>query len=304
MIEQLFGARMSPLKIGDFDVHRVIETEGPFAPVSMLLPGVDMARLEAQAHWLRPQFLSADNLAVMSFHSHVLRTGRHNVLIDACVGNDKERPLRASWHHQQFGYLHALAQAGLQPQDIDFVCCTHLHADHVGWNTQLRDGRWVPTFPKARYVFGKTEYTHWEAAHRQAVAEGAAVPNHGSFADSVLPVMDAGQAELVNEDFEFEEGVALQHAPGHTPGTCCVHVHSRGQRGIFSGDILHTPVQLVDTTLNSRFCHDPAQAVATRQRLVESVADTSTLLMTGHFPHSTGGRVVSTDSGLAWQGVS
>ena len=284
---------MSPLKIGDFDVHRVIETEGPFAPVSMLLPGVDMARLEAHAHWLRPQFVSADNLAVMSFHSHVLRTGRHNVLIDACVGNDKERPLRASWHHQEFGYLQALTQAGLQPQDIDFVCCTHLHADHVGWNTQLRDGRWVPTFPKARYVFGKTEYTHWEAAHRQAVAEGAAVPNHGSFADSVLPVVDAGQAMMVNSGFEFEAGIELHDAHGHTAGNCLLDARSQGAHAVFAGDILHTPAQLIDLSLSSRFCHDSGQAAQTRSELVHRLADTPSLLFSGHFPSPTAGRIVA-----------
>lgn len=295
---------MSPLKIGHFQVQRVVETEGPFAPVEFLLPAVDMARVEAQAHWLRPAYLSADNQLVMGFHSHVLRTGRHNILIDTCVGNHKERPQRAGWHRQESGYLRTLAQAGLRPEDIDFVCCTHLHADHVGWNTQLRDGRWVPTFPKARYVFGRTEYTHWESAHRQALAQGTPVPNHGSFADSVLPVMDAGQAELVSEDFEFETGVALEPAPGHTPGTCCLHVHSQGQRAIFSGDILHTPVQLLDLSWSSRFCHDSAQAARTRQDLVASVAGSGTLLLTGHFPHATAGHITEAGGELGWTPVS
>ncbi len=291
---------MEPVRIGQFRVDRVVESEGPFAPVDFILPGVDMARVDAQP-WVRPRYLSADNRLVMSFHSYVLTTAHHRILVDTCVGNHKPRPARPNWHQQEFGYLQALARAGLQPEDIDFVCCTHLHADHVGWNTRLQDGRWVPTFPKARYVFARTEYTHWERAHREAVARGEPVPNHGSFADSVLPVMDAGQAELVREDFAFEDGVYLRAALGHTPGTCCLHAHSQGEQAVFSGDILHTPLQLLDLSWSSRFCEDPALAAQTRRGLIESVADTGTVLLAGHFPGATGGQVRSAAEGFVWE---
>lgn len=294
---------MKTLHVGGLRVDRVVESEGAFAPVDFILPGVDMARVEAQAQWIRPRYLSDDNRLMMSFHSYVLSTPHHRILIDTCVGNDKPRPARPSWHEQQSPYLETLARAGYAPQDIDFVCCTHLHADHVGWNTQLKDGRWVPTFPKARYVFAQTEYTHWERAHREALARGEPAPNHGSFADSVLPVMEAGQADLVREDFEFEEGVYLRSALGHTAGTCCLHANSQGQSAIFTGDILHTPVQLLDLSWSSRFCDDPAQATSTRQALVNAVADTSTVLLAGHFPTPTAGRVVSHQEGFAWKDV-
>lgn len=292
---------MKTVRIGEFLVDRVVETEGAFAPIDFILPQVDLARVEAQSHWIRPRYLSEDNRLVMSFHSYVLTTPHHRILIDTCVGNDKSRPARPSWHQQQGSYLQTLAALGLAPEDIDFVCCTHLHADHVGWNTQLRDGRWVPTFPKARYVFARSEYTHWEQIHRQALARGEPAPNHGSFADSVLPVMEAGQAELVREDFEFEEGVYLRPALGHTPGTCCLHAHSQGARGLFSGDILHTPVQLLDLSWSSRFCEDPLQSAQTRRRLVESVADTGTVLLAGHFPSPTAGQIVTDGDGFAWK---
>ena len=286
--------------LGAHTVRRIVETEGPFAPVDFILPGADAARIEAAAHWLRPAHVSEDQRLVMSFHSYVLDTGRQRILVDACVGNDKERPLRPGWHRQRFGWLEALRAAGLQPEDIDIVCCTHLHADHVGWNTCLRDGRWVPTFPRARYLFARREYTHWEAEHRAALAQGRPVPNHGSFADSVLPVMDAGQALLVDDGHELDTGVWLEPAPGHTPGTVMLHARSGGAHGVFSGDILHSPVQLLDPGWNSRFCEDPAQAAATRRRLVEAVADSGTWLLPAHFAGSVGGHVVGDGPGWRW----
>lgn len=287
--------------IGRCRVDRVVESAGPFADLHFILPEADAARVESEADWLRPDYLDADNRLVMSFHSYVLRTPWHCILVDTCVGNDKERPLRPGWHRQRFGYLEALAAAGLTPHDIDFVCCTHLHADHVGWNTCLRDGRWVPTFPRARYVFADREYRHWEAAHRAALAEGRPVPNHGSFADSVLPVVEAGQAVRVGDSHEFEAGVWLQTAPGHTPGNALIRVSSDGDRGVFSGDVLHTPVQLLDPTWSSRFCEDPAAAAAVRRALVDEVSDNGSWLMAGHFPGSVAGRVVRRGSGWRWQ---
>lgn len=291
---------MSKWSLGDFTVDRVVETQGPFAPVDFLLPQVDMARIDATAPWLRPRYLSDDDRVVMSFHSHVIDTGRQRILVDACVGNDKERPLRPGWHRQRFGWMEALAAAGLRPEDIDVVCCTHLHADHVGWNTCLRDGRWVPTFPRARYLFGRRELAHWQAEQDEALAQGRALPNHGSYSDSVLPVLEAGQADLVDDGHEIETGVWLEPAPGHTPGTVVLHARSAGRRAVFSGDILHTPVQLVDLEWNSRFCEAPALASQTRQRLVESVIDTDTVVLPAHFPDPAGGRIVEEAGALRW----
>jgi len=291
---------MKTLQLGQFSIDTVVETAGPFAPVDFVLPGVDLAQLEQQSDWLMPRFLNAQRQLMMSFHSYVLRTPRHNILIDTCVGNDKERPLRQGWHRQQSNYLESLARLGLKPEDIDFVCCTHLHADHVGWNTQLREGQWVPTFPKARYVFSDTEYKHWETEHRQALAQGRPAPNHGSFGDSVLPVVDAGQALMVEGGHDFEAGVRLEPAHGHTPGSCVLHARSAGDHAVFTGDIMHTPVQLIDLSWSSRFCHDPSQAQQVRQALAEQLADTSSWMMAAHFPDPVAGRIVSHAQGLRW----
>ena len=284
---------MKTQKIGLFQVDLVLESESAFSPLDFVVPGITPEQVEQHASWLKPAFVTADNLVNMSFHSYILKTPNHTILIDACVGNDKERPLRSSWHRQNYKYLENLKRLGVQPQDIDFVCCTHMHADHVGWNTCLQDGNWVPTFPKARYVFAKTEYEHWEHAHRDALARGVDAPNHGSFADSVLPVVDAGQAMMVNSGFEFEAGIELHAAHGHTAGNCLLDARSQGAHGVFAGDILHTPAQLIDLSLSSRFCHDAKMAAQTRSELVQRLADTPSLLFSGHFPSPTAGHIVS-----------
>jgi glyoxylase-like metal-dependent hydrolase (beta-lactamase superfamily II) len=278
--------------IGDIEVARVVEFEGAFGPINFLLPDISTEFLDAH-RWLRPRFVDAQGNAVMSFHSFVVRTARHTILVDGCVGNGKERPHRPTWHRQETPYLDRLAQAGVHPEAVDFVFCTHLHADHVGWNTRLQDGRWVPTFPNARYLFARREYEHWHALH----AKGDA-PNHGSFADSVLPVVEAGRADLVESDHQIEDGVHLEAAYGHTPGTCLMHVKSRGAHGVFTGDVMHTPVQLADPGLSSRFCTDPLQSAQTRRALCERYAETSSTLLTGHFPSPSAARIVRRGAGF------
>jgi len=277
--------------IGEISVARVVEAEGPFSPVDFLLPAFNGDLLHDHP-WLKPDYLNEANQVMMSFHSYVIRTGRHVILVDGCVGNDKERPLRPMWHRQQGPYLQRLAAAGVKPEEITIVFCTHLHADHVGWNTRLVDGRWVPTFPNARYLFARVEYEHWETEYRAALKRGDALPNHGSFADSVLPVMDAGRAELVASDYEIDKGLHLQAAPGHTPGTCLLHAKSGAAHGIFSGDVIHTPVQVADPGLSSRFCSDPALSAKTRKALCERLAGTPSVLFTGHFPAPSAARIV------------
>jgi glyoxylase-like metal-dependent hydrolase (beta-lactamase superfamily II) len=283
---------MKTQKIGQIQVDLVLESEGAFAALDFVVPNITQDQIETHAHWLKPIYVTADNRVNMSFHSYILKTPTHTILVDACAGNDKERPLRPPWHRQKFTYLENMARLGVKPEDIDFVCCTHMHADHVGWNTRLENGHWVPTFPKARYVFANAEYRHWEKEHRHALAHGLEAINHGSFADSVLPVVDAGRALMVDSGFEFETGIELHAAHGHTAGNCLLDVRNQGDHAVFAGDILHTPAQLIDLSLSSRFCHDPEEASRTREALVHRLADTSTLLFTGHFPSPTAGRIV------------
>ncbi len=286
--------------VGEFRIDRVVESEGPFAPVGSLLPGFDRAALSGTGadSWLRPGFLTEDDTVVMSFHSFVIRAPQLNILVDACVGNDKERPHRPAWNKRRSNdYLDRLSALGLAPEDIDVVMCTHLHADHVGWNTVLRDGRWVPTFPKARYLFSRVELEHWARLHREALAAGSPIPNHGSYADSVLPVVEAGRAELIGPGHDIAPGLRIESLPGHTPGNSVLRATSGSARAVFTGDVLHTPVQVAVPSWSSRFCEDPALSADSRKRLLDEVCDTGTLVMAAHFPSPTAGVVESSSGG-------
>jgi len=291
---------MKTITVGDVTIDRVLEREGPFADVDFLLPDVPPGLLDSNAGWLTPRFVEPESgQVIMSFHSLLVRTPRQTVLVDACVGNDKERPDRPFWHRAQFPYLENLAALALRPEDIDTVLCTHMHADHVGWNTKLLDGRWVPTFPNASYIFAKREYEHWEAANR---ASDAPV-NHNSFNDSVLPVVEAGQAQMVADDYEIEEGIWLEPAPGHTPGNVIIHIARKGGRAMLVGDAVHTPVQFANPRLSSRFCSDPVQSAETRARIIDRVAETDTAFLTAHFPTPTAGRVVRQGEAFRFEAI-
>lgn len=242
-----------------------------------LLPGADPAAL-AGLGWLGPDALSG-GMVHLVIRSWLIRMPGVNILVDACVGAGKDRPLRPEWHRRDgTAFLAALAAEGLDPDDIDIVFCTHLHADHVGWNTRLEGGRWVPTFRRARHLVGRREYLHWQAAARADPAAG-----HGSFADSVLPVMAAGLMELVGPGFSPAPGLRLDAAPGHSPGHMVLHV-DHGAGAVLCGDVLHSPVQLARPDWSSAFCSDPARARRTRRALLAAVAARGSHLVPAHFP--------------------
>ena len=272
------------LPIGDITIHRIVEQEQAFMPALDMFPGLTPVRLEENRHWLEPKALDADGNLLMCFQSYVVRTPHHTILVDSCIGNDKHRPTRAAWHMKTDGiYLDRLAVAGLSVDDIDFVMCTHLHADHVGWNTKLVDGRWVPTFPKARYVFSDIEYRHWVEAHAKAPV--------AAFGDSVLPVMEAGRAELVGGEHALGDHVRLLPTPGHTPGHVAI-AFGRGQdAAVMSGDLMHSPLQTRYPELSPRFDVDPALAGKTRRAFLERYCDTATLCCPTHFPSPSHARI-------------
>ena len=223
--------------VGGIEWHRIIESEEPDFDVFFLLPDATEETLAPHRAWLEPRFLDpASNRLVMAMQSYVLRTRHRTILVDACVGNRKERRFHAPWAHRtSTRYLDELAAIGLAPGDIDFVMCTHLHADHVGWNTRLAGGRWVPTFPNARYLFARTEYEHWIA-----VNEGGKKYSDGCIDDSVLPVVEAGQADIVADDYAFDDEISFALTPGHTPGHVAIELASRGRaRGALGRRLPH-----------------------------------------------------------------
>ncbi len=267
--------------LGGIEWRRIVESEEPDFDVFFLLPDANEESLAPHRGWLEPRFLDpASNRLVMAMQSYLLRTRHHTVLVDACVGNDKERRFHPPWaHRKSTRWLDNLAAAGLAPENIDFVMCTHLHADHVGWNTRLAGGRWVPTFPNARYVFARTEYEHWIALN-----EGGKKYSDGCIDDSVLPVVEAGQAEIVADDYEFDDEIRFAPTPGHTPGHVAIELESQGARAVLSGDVCHTPLQCREPGWSAIGCSDRAQSAATRRAFLEQHCGTDTLVMTAHFP--------------------
>lgn len=289
---QLGGKVMEKISIGDFEVSKIVESVGPIFELNFLLPEATEDVVEANRDWLYPTYIDpGSGMLVLSIHSYLVKTGRHTILIDACSGNDKERPSTPEMHRLNTDYLQKLEAFGVTPADIDFVMCTHMHPDHVGWNTRLDNGEWVPTFPNARYLFGKTEYQAWKTYHEEvAGTEADPVPAAASesiglsFRDSVLPIIEAGRAEMIEDGFEVEKGIQVEAAVGHSPGNFVIHLVSGDERALASGDVLHHPLQLPRPDWSSGFCSDPVMSAATRKRVLESVVENDSLLMPAHFP--------------------
>ena len=279
---------MQHTTIGAFAVDRIADYQGPFFPPGDFFPDFDPTVVEEHAALLGPRLIEpGTGKLVFSFHSFVVRTGRHTVLIDACIGNDKERPSRPQFHRMRSSFIDDLAKLGVKPEEVDYVMCTHLHWDHVGWNTRLQDGKWVPTFPNAKYVMAKREFDHWQDFQ----LSGADSPHALAFGDSVLPVVKSGQALLVGDDYALDDGLWFESHPGHTPGNVVIHAKSGGARGLFIGDVLHHPLQCLKPEWSTMACTDPDLSRVSRTRLVNEHADTDTLILPAHFPSPTAGHI-------------
>lgn len=276
------------LRHGGLTIDLLPEIEHRVMPVSFLFNDLTRAQMEANASWLDARYLDPEAMTLgVAFQAYVVRTEGLTILVDSCNGNRKQRPT-APWQHdlRSNAFLENLGGLGLRCEDIDIVVCTHLHCDHVGWHTRLDHGRWVPTFPNARHLFGRKEYEYFLARYR---CEGAAAVNHGAFADSVLPVVEAGLAQFVEDGHTVVPGaggeVSLLAAPGHSFGHCCVRTVSRGDEALICGDALHHPIQLDLPDLHMRADLDPDLAVATRRNLLAHCADTGAWLLAGHIPY-------------------
>ena len=278
---------------GDLTIHRVIEQETSFLPALEMFPDLTGQRLAENRSWLKQaKGLDDDDTLILCFQSYIVRTPHHTILIDTCIGNDKPRPTRPKWDMKTDNtYIGGLKAAGFSVEDIDFVMCTHLHPDHVGWNTRLQNGRWVPTFPNARYVFGRTEFEHWTAQNAKA-----AVPQ---FVDSVLPVVEAKRADIVGNDLAVGDHARILPTPGHTPGHVAFAFGKGKDDAVFSGDLIHSPLQAVYPDLSLKFDVDPAQAARTRRGFLERYCDTDTLCCTAHFPSPSAGKIRRKGDGFA-----
>src|ERR1700757_3466511 len=223
-------------RVGNLTIHRIVEMEAGFTPALEFLPALTPEVLSESRSWLAPAGLDADGNLVLCFQSYIVKTPRHTILVDSCIGNDKDRTARPLWHQKKDdAFMRGLAAAGLTVNDIDFVLCTHLHVDHVGWNTRLENGRWVPTFPKARYLFSKTELDFWLAENdKETVAP---------IADSVIPIVEAKRHDLITSDHQLSDLVRIIPSPGHTIDHYAVTLGRTGKDAIITGDFIHSPLQ-------------------------------------------------------------
>ena len=290
---------MSGMAIGTFGITRVPEMEYPMAEARSFFPDLTADMLSEVRRLMPPGHLTEDGKIILSFHSYILRTGRYNILIDTCCGNDKQRPHRPAFTNLSGNYLQTLAAAGLQPEDIDFVMCTHLHWDHVGWNTRLVNGEWVPTFPNAKYIMAKREYDHWDALY----AAGGDNPHRNGFEDSVLPIMRAEQAVLVADDHEVDTGIWLEPCHGHSPGHVIINLQSGDARGALTGDIIHHRLQFRYPDLSTSADTDMELARVNRQALIEKLAGTGTLVCTAHLHGQSVGRIEPESDHFRFDGV-
>lgn len=271
---------MPQIQIGDIAVSTVVEDRRTLFDAARFFPKSTPQDYAAEMDWLLPDLFDRNsNSLICTVQSYVFKApdGR-NVLIDTCVGNDKQGRTRPSWNNGKWPWIENLSKAGFEPEDIDVVLCTHLHFDHAGWNTRLVNGQWVPTFPNAEYLASKTEMEHL----RSNVSAGKPLDSH-VFVDSVLPTINSGQSILVEMDHKISDGVRLQPSPGHTPGHVSVWIESNGDAGVAIGDVMHHPIQALHPEWSSLPCVDPERAVDTRRQLLENVCDTSTWLLPAHF---------------------
>jgi glyoxylase-like metal-dependent hydrolase (beta-lactamase superfamily II) len=276
---------MQQITIGDVSITSIIERDGPWRAPEAMFPEYDPERGRAFLKDLDPVvFDPASGKMVITYQTFVVRTPKHTILVDTCTGEDKNYPAPMDFPKQP--WLDGFAAAGLRFEDIDYVFCTHLHIDHCGWNTRLVGGRWVPTFPRAKYVFHKREYAAWEAA----TAAGANPPGE-VWRMNCLPVVEAGQALLVDDDFTLDDTVWLTPTPGHSPCHCCVNIESGGQRAVVTGDLMHHALQVREPGWFTIFDWDKDEAVRSRRSFFASVADTDTLILPIHFPAPTVGLI-------------
>jgi len=278
---------MTTITLKDITIHPVVEQQAPFFNALEFFPTLTKEVLEENQTWLKPTFIDpASGLLVLCVQGFVIRTPQLNILVDSCVGNHKSRPTRPFWNMMNSDRFEKnLAAIGLTVNDIDYVMCTHLHVDHVGWNTRLENGRWVPTFPKAKYVMADRELAHWTQKEKD---DPASVP---WITDSVLPIVEAKRAQIVRSDFALNESVEFVPTPGHSIDHYSVLVGRPGQDALITGDMIHSPLQGKYPELGMRADYDSRQAGQTRRKVFERFCDSPTIMCVTHFPSPSTGRL-------------
>lgn len=278
-------------RIGEVTVTRILELEATGGS-RFILPQATPEVIR-EIGWLAPHFADETGRLRLSVHALVVETPSRRIIVDTCIGNDKQRDIPA-WSNLQTDFLKDLAAAGFAPETIDTVLCTHLHVDHVGWNTRLAGGRWIPTFPKARYLIGRQEFEYWQ--EEEADTDH---PERSPFHDSVKPVFEAGLVDFVETDHQVCPEVSLEPTLGHTPGHVSIRIRSKGAEALITGDFAHHPCQLAHPEWASLADFDTEASTATRRRMFQTLEGSEVLVIGTHFASPTAGRVVR--DGEAWR---
>ena len=278
--------------IGDVAVTSVCEFEGPIPPGALLV-GATPDDIAPHADWLRGWAVDDEYNVVLRVHALVVESAGRRIVVDTCVGNDKDRDI-PQMHHLQLPFLEDLASAGYPRETIDTVVCTHLHIDHVGWNTMLVGGEWVPTFPNARYLMVRKEFEHWQST---------TMPGGDIFADSIKPVLDAGLVDFVEPWHLVAPGVMLEPTPGHTPGHVSVGIRSGDDEAWISGDVVHHPVQCALPDLASVFDDDVEAAEGMRRAMLSRWCDDGVLVIGTHFATPCAGRLERNTAGYTFRAI-
>jgi glyoxylase-like metal-dependent hydrolase (beta-lactamase superfamily II) len=284
---------MNVLQLGDIAVQRIVEHEIPVYHPSDFFDEATAEAVEPYREWLEPKALCPrTGRMVMPVQSYLVRTRHHIILIDTCCGCNKTYAVPSKWHSRSNEvWLANLKAASVHPEEVDYVFCTHLHSDHCGWNTHLVDGRWVPTFPNAKYVFTHAEY--------QAMAE----ENHQIFIDNVQPIMEARQALLVDLDYALDDEIWLESTPGHSAGHVAVHIKGGQHHAVMCGDLIHTPLQLAEPGWSPTFEYDMAASTKTRKSFLNTYCESDSLILTAHFPSPSIGHIVPRGNGYDFEYV-
>jgi glyoxylase-like metal-dependent hydrolase (beta-lactamase superfamily II) len=277
------------MKIGSITITPLFEANGD----TVIQDCIEQATPDAanQIAWLKPHYVYADGKLKAQLQSFLIQTKDQNIVVDTGIGNGRERPGMPTWQNLNTDYLERLSKV-FDPKNVDYVICTHFHSDHVGWNTTLVDGKWLPTFPNAQYIFSEDEYNYWKDKPAKEWPDDLA-----GFEESVRPIYEAGIAKLVPANYRLSGEISFIATPGHTPGHFSVLIESDGQSAVIGGDVIHHPCQMAHPEWGVPET-DGAAAAESRKRLLERFAGTDTLFIGSHFAEPIGGRIVADGSGF------
>lgn len=279
-------------QIGNVSITRLVEVVMT-TPATTLFPGEDVADLAPYSSWLKPNFMDENDNIFISIHAFLIRAGGHNIIVDTCAGNGKKLPLFDEWNDLSTPFLENMSELGFAPESIDRVLCTHLHFDHVGWNTRLENGKWIPTFPNARYLFGKTEWEYWK--DEEDPYESNALEH------ALKPIFAAELVDLVDSNHRINDEVSLIPTPGHTPGHVSILIESAGEQAVITGDMFHHPCQMAKPGWIDMADTESSLAEKTRIAFMERFGDTSTTVLGTHFATPTAGKIVSDGDGYRFE---